>query len=197
MLKIPAYGGKFKETASVAKDVAKQTAGNVSGEKNVDVSFSRPASSFKIKDSLRQLDQSQSSVACHTEVSQQKVDAHDPLEVGRVGDALKAYVTARKPGVTVEVALTAHHPSLERDKITVFADNQLQLKELESLKGDIRSFLMECLNNGCLVCEFKLFSSEDAQEEKKLFTSSEKLEHFREINPVVDELKHLFGLELE
>ena len=37
----------------------------------------------------------------------------------------------------------------------------------------------------------------DTTEEKKLFTAGEKFRHFIELNPVVADLKSIFGLELD
>ena len=37
----------------------------------------------------------------------------------------------------------------------------------------------------------------DSTEEKKLFTAGEKFQHFIELNPVVADLKSIFGLELD
>ncbi len=56
---------------------------------------------------------------------------------------------------------------------------------------------MKNLKNGYVTFEFKLFDSNTTQEEKKLFTASEKFEHFMKLNPVVADLKNIFGLELE
>lgn len=57
--------------------------------------------------------------------------------------------------------------------------------------------LMKTLNNGFLSFDFQLFDSNKTTEVKKLYTAEEKFNRFVEINPVVVELKKIFGLELE
>ena len=93
--------------------------------------------------------------------------------------------------------MKTHHPVVETEKITIFADNQLQLEKLEGTKMHLHHILMKYLNNGYIDLRFQLFDCNTTQEEKKLFTASEKYEHFVKLNPVVADLKAIFGLELD
>ena len=61
----------------------------------------------------------------------------------------------------------------------------------------MQNAFMKDLNNGFLSVAFKLFDVQTTNEEKKLFTASEKFDHFLDLNPVVGDLKKIFGLELE
>ena len=106
-------------------------------------------------------------------------------------------ITGRRAEPTVAIALKTHKPLVEEEKITILVDNQLQLDKLEAMKMHFQQSLMKSLNNGYVTCEFKLFDSGIAKEEKKLFTASEKFEHFVSINPVVADLKNIFGLEID
>ena len=56
---------------------------------------------------------------------------------------------------------------------------------------------MSLLSNGHIAIEFKLFDNASTKEKKKLFTASEKFEHLVKLNPVIADLKNIFGLELE
>lgn len=57
---------------------------------------------------------------------------------------------------------------VETEKITIFADNQLQLEKLEGTKMHLHHILMKYLNNGYIDLGFQLFDCNTTQEEKKL-----------------------------
>ncbi len=196
MLKIEGFDGKFgRPEGSTVQPVQKDQAAvrTIGG-----VSKVRPDSSFKIKDSLRQASEVQAVVKPQAAVVRQKqVQAREAVDAGRVNEATKAYLTAYKPDPTVTLALTTHLPLVEGEKITFLADNQLQLDKLQSLKVQLQTAFMKTLNNGFISLEFKLFDTGITHEEKKLFTSGEKFDHFVKLNPVVAELKNIFGLELD
>lgn len=111
--------------------------------------------------------------------------------------ALEQYIREHHLETTVVVALTTHSPELCGEQIILSVDNQLQLEKLEAMKLQLQQALMKSLRNGRIVCQFKLFEEGTAKEEKKLFTVSEKFEHFVKLNPVIADLKQMFGLELE
>lgn len=158
----------------------------------------RPDSSFKIKDSLRQVSEVQAVVKPQAVVVKHtQVKAREAVNNERVSEAIKVYLAAHKPDPTVTLALTTHLPLVEGEKVTFLVDNQLQLDKLLSLKVQLQTAFMKTLNNGFISLEFQLFDTNITQEEKKLFTSSEKFEHFVKLNPVVAELKNIFGLELD
>ena len=116
-------------------------------------------------------------------------------EERRVGK--EKYITEHTPEQTVSIALKTHRPVIEGEKIVLLVDNQIQLEKVEAIRMHLQNMLMKNLKNGYVTFEFKLFDSNTTQEEKKLFTASEKFEHFMKLNPVVADLKNIFGLELE
>lgn len=69
----------------------------------------RPDASFKIKDSLRQISQTQPVVKVQkTEVQQFKVEARDVIDEGKVVAALERYIQDHRPEPTVAIALKTH-----------------------------------------------------------------------------------------
>lgn len=167
--------------------------------KPVDTGRPRPDSSFKIKDTLRQVNQAQPVVKIHQTVVEEKVktEVREPIDEPKVKAALEKYITEHRPDPTITIALKAHRPLVEEEKIVIHVDNQLQLEKLEALKMHLLNALIKMLRNGFLALEFKLFDTQTTTEEKKLYTASEKFEHFLKLNPVVADLKQVFGLELE
>lgn len=129
--------------------------------------------------------------------SQEQINAHHPFNVEKVVEGVKKYILQHHPEATIELALNTHAPIIDKEKIIILVDNQLQLEKLETLKNHLSGFLMRYLNNGVLVLNFQLFDTGKTTEKKRLFTATEKLDHFMQLNPVVAELKQLFGLELE
>ena len=91
----------------------------------------------------------------------------------------------------------AHRPVIAGEQITLFVDNQIQLDNLNAIRMHFHHALMRMLNNGAVTVEFQIFDSKTTVEEKKLYTREEKYRHFVELNPVVEDLKRIFGLELE
>ncbi len=163
-----------------------------------DVNRPRPDSSFKIKDSFRQESQVQPVVKVQPVIHQQeKPDTRESFDEAKVVAALEKYITEHTPEQTVSIALKTHRPVIEGEKIVLLVDNQIQLEKVEAIRMHLQNMLMKNLKNGYVTFEFKLFDSNTTQEEKKLFTASEKFEHFMKLNPVVADLKNIFGLELE
>lgn len=195
MLKIAGFNGKFREPGAEPESVVE----NVPVVKRpADVNRPRPDSSFKIKDSFRQESQVQPVVKVQPVIHQQeKPDTRESFDEAKVVAALEKYITEHTPEQTVSIALKTHRPVIEGEKIVLLADNQLQLEKLEAIRMHLQNILMKNLKNGYATFEFKLFDSNTTQEEKKLFTASEKFEHFIKLNPVVADLKNIFGLELE
>lgn len=164
----------------------------------VDQGRIRPDSSFKIKDSLRQVSQSQPVGKIQSVVENQiYVEAREAIHGPGVVAALEKYIIDHRPDPTVAIALKTHRPLIEGEKIVLSADNQLQMDKLEALKMHLQNALMKSLNNGFIILDFQLFDHQTTNEEKKFFTGSEKFEHFLQLNPVVADLKNIFGLEIE
>ncbi len=195
MLKIAGFNGKFREPGAEPESVVE----NVPVVKRpADVNRPRPDSSFKIKDSFRQESQVQPVVKVQPVIHQQeKPDTRESFDEAKVVAALEKYITEHTPEQTVSIALKTHRPVIEGEKIVLLVDNQIQLEKVEAIRMHLQNMLMKNLKNGYMTFEFKLFDSNTTQEEKKLFTASEKFEHFMKLNPVVADLKNIFGLELE
>lgn len=195
MLKIAGFNGKFREPGAEPESVVE----NVPVVKRpADVNRPRPDSSFKIKDSFRQESQVQPVVKVQPVIHQQeKPDTREYFDEAKVVAALEKYITEHTPEQTVSIALKTHRPVIEGEKIVLLVDNQIQLEKVEAIRMHLQNMLMKNLKNGYVTFEFKLFDSNTTQEEKKLFTASEKFEHFMKLNPVVADLKNIFGLELE
>ena len=103
-------------------------------------------------------------------MQQFKVEARDVIDERKVVAALERYIQDHRPEPTVAIALKTHRPEIDGENIVLAVDNQLS---------------------------FKLFDDQNSTEEKKLFTAGEKFRHFIELNPVVADLKSIFGLELD
>ena len=119
------------------------------------------------------------------------------IDERKVVAALERYIQDHCPEPTVAIALKTHRPEIDGENIVLAVDNQLQQDKLEALKMHLRNVLMKLLNNGFITLSFKLFDDQNSTEEKKLFTAGEKFRHFIELNPVVADLKSIFGLELD
>lgn len=158
----------------------------------------KPDLSFRIKDSFKQIGQTETvrKVQGESEKSAQ-VEGHEPFGERQVTAAFEAYIAKNKPESAITVALTAHKPEIQGDSVVVEVDNQLQIDKLEFIKISLQNALMRAVNNGYITLEFKIFDNSDGKEEEKLFTSAQKFDHFMKLNPVIAELKTMFGLELE
>lgn len=147
---------------------------------------------------MRQVSQAQPVIKPRAIVEKhEQVRARETIHDEYVKKAIQDYIAVHKPDPTITLALTTHLPLVDGEKITLLVDNQLQLDKLEAIKVHLQTVFMKSLNNGFITMEFKLFDTNTTKEEKKLFTSSEKFEHFVKLNPVVAELKNIFGLELD
>lgn len=158
----------------------------------------KPDPSFKINDSLQKIGFADPVKKVETaEEKGVQLEARDAFSEQQVVAALEVYMRKHTPETTVSVALKSHRPEVQGERICIPVDNQLQIEKLEALKLNIQNNLVQSLNNGFVSLSFKLFDNSDGKEEEKLFTSGQKFEYFLKLNPVVAELKTIFGLELE
>lgn len=196
-MKITGFVGKYKEPGE--ENESRSSKGSAVSSPTPESGKVRPDASFKIKDSLRQVSQAQPVVKIHTVAEKQieRITAHEEIRMEKVAEAIEKYIAEHRPEPTVAIALRTHRPEVEQDCITIAVDNQLQLEKMETLKVHLQNAFMKSLNNGFLTLTFKMFDVQTAKEEKKLFTAGEKFEHFLKLNPVVGELKKVFGLELD
>lgn len=189
-------------TASVSSPLSSPPDGGVSARNNGQATasnFARPEGSFRIKDSLKKITQAEPArKAEEAVIRQEQVNSREAFGQPEVVRTLEAYVATHKPEPIISVALRAHKPDVEGEKIVVLADNQLQIDKLESIKFQIQNFLMRTLKNGFITLSFQIFDDNThTSEVKKLYTASEKFDHFLKLNPVVADLKVIFGLELD
>lgn len=192
----------FTSTASVSSPLSPTPDGGISARNNGQAAasnFARPEGSFRIKDSLKKITQAEPVRKAEEAVTrQEQVDSREAFGQPEVVRTLEAYVATHKPELFISAALRAHKPDVEGEKIVVLADNQLQIDKLESIKFQIQNFLMRTLKNGFITLSFQIFDDNThTSEVKKLYTASEKFDHFLKLNPVVADLKVIFGLELD
>lgn len=135
--------------------------------------------------------------AQETAVAREQISSREAFTQQQVINGLENYVAKHVPEPIVSIALKSHKPDINGESIVILADNQLQIDKLETIKLQIQNFLMRFLNNGFINLKFQIFDAKDHKEEKKLFTAGEKFEHFVKLNPVIGDLKMIFGLELE
>lgn len=197
-MKIDGFTGKFG--GGEVTDTIKQpdTTRQKKVKRTTDTDRLRPDASFKIKDSLREVSESQPTVKLQPiDEKQVKIASREAVNELRVAAALEKYITDYQPEPTVAIALKTHHPEINQENIIIAVDNQLQLEKLEMMKIHLQHALAKTLNNGFITLTFKLFDDQTTKEVKKLYTAGEKFEHFLKLNPVLADLKNIFGLELE
>lgn len=185
-------------TSTVASTPNKAATSKNTGQANV-TNFVRPEDSFRIKDSLKKITQTEpAQKAVEVTLNQEKINSREAFGQPEVIRVLESYVATHQPEPIISVALRAHKPDVQGEKIVVLADNQLQIDKLENIKIQIQNFLMRSLKNGFITLSFQIFDDKTHKDEvKKLYTASEKFEHFLKLNPVVADLKVIFGLELD
>lgn len=158
----------------------------------------KPSSSFRLKKEF-------AATATHYEAAsieaiaekQEKAIARETFDQNQVLHALRGYIKTHKPETAVAMALTTHKPEVKGEKVIVEVDNHLQMTKLNDIKSGLQNHLADKLKNGFIELSFHIFDNSNGKEEKKLFTSHDKFEHFMQVNPAVAELKAIFGLELE
>ena len=194
-MKIEGFTGKFGETVSKVPVAKAADTPKVQSSSPV---RSRPVSSFKIKDTYSQMLHEQPVVVREQqEEKHEKIVAREAINEAKVMAAFERYIIEYKPEQMVVIALKSHQPLVQGEQITILVDNQLQIDKVEGIKMHFHHSLMKFLNNGFIALNFDLFDVGVTTEAKRYYTSSEKFEHFVELNPVVNDLKQLFGLELD
>ncbi len=162
------------------------------------VQYIKPDPSFKINDSFKKagfdeipiVEQKIEERNLHLEVT-------EPFNEEKVILMLDDYIAKNISETTISIALKSHKIEIQDNMIIIAVDNQLQLEKLEAIKINMQNVLMRSLNNGLISLSFKIFDNSDGKEEEKLFTAGQKYERFVKLNPVIAELKAVFGLELE
>ena len=196
-MKIDGFGSKFQELKTGSVPSGKNLS---SGENKPSPTNARP-DSFRIQEAIQGMTIQKPSLSNKIDnkdvIKQEEVKICEPFDAVKVTLVLNKYIEFHRPEPAVEIALKTHQPLIQEGKIMLLVDNKLLLEKLEAIKIQLHSFLMKNLKHGALILDFQLFDTVENQEEKRLFTSGEKFDHFVELNPIVAELKKMFGLELE
>ena len=160
-----------------------------------------PNSSFNLRNSFKQVSSINHAkeIVSVENVSAEKteVEFNEEFDVAKFQRAIAHYLSYVNLETSVATALKTHLPIVKDANVKIFVDNTIQLGKLEELKMHIQKSMSQILKNKNVRIDFELFKIEESNEEKKLFTGSEKMEHFIKLNPVVAELKSVFGLELK
>lgn len=158
----------------------------------------KPPASFKLKKAFAETAQSYD-VSKPKSVGEQivQVEAREAFGSEKVVAALDAYIRSHALETTVAIALKTHTPLVQGEDVVLEVDNKLQYEKVEAIKSSIQNALMKHLNNGHLSLELRFFDDTKGKEERRLITSQDKLEYFIKENPVVAEMKRMFGLEFE
>ncbi|MGL5683832.1 MAG: hypothetical protein ACRDDZ_12395 [Marinifilaceae bacterium] len=157
-------------------------------------------SSFRINDALKsvaQRDAHDYGISYEAQPVNAEITATTRFDSENVQNALHLYIQENKLETAVLIALQAHAPIVSGADITLLVDNTLQVEKLNNIGTHITNSLKRKLNNGILTLTFRQAEADELKQEKRFFTSSEKYKYFVELNPAVEELQKLFGLEIE
>lgn len=126
-----------------------------------------------------------------------KIAANEPFDSAGITQALKSFNPVGD-SIALRSALLAYPPKINNQQITLEVDNELSLTKINELRPALRDHLITSLNNSSISLEISLHTESPGEEQqKKLYTAKDKFDHFASLNPVVTELKSLFGLEIE
>lgn len=196
LLKIEGFNGKFGTTSSPSASPVRTEPSKVTSSREEEKS--KPTASFKLKKAFEETAQNYD-VSKPEETAEKaiRLEAKDVFDREGVEKALDAYIRTHRPETTVAIALKTHSPKIQGEEIVLEIDNKLQLEKLKAIEVSLLNELMKSLNNGFLSLSFRFFDDKTEKTERRLITSQDKLEHFIERNPVVAEMKRMFGLEFE
>lgn len=76
--------------------------------------------------------------------------------------------------------------------IRIQLDNNIQLDQLNSFKGDFLVYLRKNLNNNLIMLETSIAPTEN---KKVIYTSDDKLKYLTEKYPIVEDLRKRLGLD--
>ncbi|MDR0983335.1 MAG: hypothetical protein LBM07_08885 [Culturomica sp.] len=194
----------FRRPKTSSKSVQQQPVGEKVAQPKVQKtvvseSTHRPTSSFRLKEAFAAtVSEVQQSKHTTEVISAINLEAKDSFDITKLQKALHSYISDNHLDMTTSTAIVAHSPKIFAEDITIEVDNQMQFDRLETIKTDLRNYLVKTLNNGAIVCNIKMFENQaGVKEDKKPFTSQEKWEHLLKQNPLVADMKNMFGLEFE
>lgn len=200
-MKIDGFGGKFQQAAGDGGVAASGGVTVSSGGAKPSVPKAEQIHSFRLKLAMEESreDLKTQQAGTETKVETNRVKARSEFLAADVTSALEAYVaTLEEKDKAVRFALASHPPKVDGYVIRLEVDNDFLLAKVMELHPYILSFLMKKLNNGFISLDAQVYADPDeGQDKKRIFTAKDKFEHFLALNPVVGELKSLFGLEIE
>lgn len=89
--------------------------------------------------------------------------------------------------------MMASKPTIKDFHVYYSLPNQLMADQLERLRPRLLKYLREALNNYSVDLTIKI---EVAEVKKFVYTPQEKFEKLQELNPTIDLLRKLFGLDI-
>jgi len=111
---------------------------------------------------------------------------------------LSSYCSMADIETVMKTAIAAYPPVVRESEITLKVDHDFLREKLQELLPRLRGFLCEHLHNDHVVLNVTVHTGESkVAEQKVLFTAKDKFDHFVALNPVVGDLKSIFGLEIE
>lgn len=128
--------------------------------------------------------------------SMPKIVGKTSFDLNKVQNAIANYVDNCKDAALI-ANLTAHNPKIDDNVVTLFVDNELQIKEMNSKLSSIRYSLASLLDNGDLRLKVSLSDDSMKEDKKRFYTKEEIYELFKKENPVVEDLKKLFMLDID
>lgn len=197
LLKIEGYNGKFQTVTDVSGNPPASVGSLATASDAKEEVKIRPSASFRLKEAFAETTARPATQETSPKENVVRIEARDAFDKQKIQQILEEYIREHKPETTVSVALTSHQPVLKGENIILEVDNKLQLEKLEDLKPLLQHLLMNKLNNGFITVSFRYFDDKSGKEQKKPITAQDKLAHFMKLNPVVSEMKKMFGLELE
>ncbi len=101
---------------------------------------------------------------------------------------------SKKEDIRSYIILNREIKLLEDHRLHLELSNQFQIDNFHSLKHEWLRYLKDTLQNDHLQLTVELVKQE---EQKKLYTASDKYRYLSEKHSIIEELRNRFGLELE
>lgn len=123
----------------------------------------------------------------------------DAFDLNQLWEAWKAYAAKINQAgkQSYYVTLTKHDPVMvETNQIEFLVDNHVQVSDLNEDKGNLLDFLREKLNNWRIQLKVVIDES-DAKDGDSLYDPSDKFAAMVEKNPLLNELKNRFDLDVD
>lgn len=122
-------------------------------------------------------------------------EAHEPFTEEQVLAAWDKYIQElKKNGQKIlPSVLATDQPKLKENVILIELPNETMKSNVEKEKAELLSFLKRDLRNSDISLKIKVNA---AVAERKAYTPQEKYEKLKEKNPLLEDLKNTFGLDI-